>query len=430
MVRKEECMEIWVLKRQGYSNRAIARTLGIHRKTVKKYLQSKALPAYRVGARRSALAPHYEVIDEWLCTQDYQATRVHELVRRQGYAGSYETVKRYVRAVKQKRDRIAYLRFETLAGQQAQVDFADFQIVLANGAVQTLYVFVMVLGYSRHMYIEFIDRCTMTVFLDCHQQAFRFFGGVPCEILYDNMKNVVVRRHVGKTAFNRTFLEFCAHWEFKPLACPPYSPWYKGKVERPIEYIRERFWRGYAYSHLAQANRDMLVWNQTVAKQRVHGTTKERVGERFERERRHLGALPVQPYDTSEKVTRKVFRDCQVCFAGNRYVLPHALVGRVVLLKIKNGILRVYEDETLWAEYPIPEGNGQLMAHPRFYEALRADQEQLHRKYRLPAGKAKATRGLLKHGLIHETVQKRPLAVYEALLSAMVDPRHEEVAHV
>jgi len=296
--------------------------------------------------------------------------------------------------------------------------------------VKTLYVFVMVLGYSRHMYIEFVERCTMTVFLDCHHQAFRFFGGVPCEILYDNMRNVVVRRHVGKAEFNRTFLECCAHWGFNPLACPPYSPWYKGKVERPIDYIRERFWRGYAYSHLEQFNRDILFWNQTVAKQRIHGTTKERVCERFEQEQTHLGALPMRPYDTSEKVTRKVYRDCQVTFAGNRYVVPHALVGRVVLLKIKTGLLRVYDDETLYAEYPIPEGKGQLMAHPRFYEALRADQEQRSRKYRLPSGKAKATRGLLKHGLLHESVQRRPLSVYEALLSATGDSPRGEVAHV
>lgn len=117
------------------------------------------------------------MIEDWLSTEDYQATRVHELVRHHGYSGGYETVKRYVREIKEKRDRIAYLRFETMPGQQAQVDFADFQTVSANGEVHTLYVFVMVLGYSRQMYIEFVERCTMTTFLDCHQHAFRFLGG-------------------------------------------------------------------------------------------------------------------------------------------------------------------------------------------------------------------------------------------------------------
>jgi len=421
MVGKEECMEIWALKRQGYSNRAIARKLGIHRKTVKKYLEAPEFPKYGSGGRKSGLVPYQGMIDEWLEKEDYQATRVHELVRGQGFQGGYEMVKRYVREVKQKRDRIAYLRFETLPGQQAQVDFGDFQIVSADGSVQTLYVFMMVLGYSRHMYIEFVPRCTMTAFLDCHQSAFRFLGGVSTEILYDNMRNVVVRRYVGRTQFNGTFLDFSAHCGFKPVACPAYSPWYKGKVERPIDYLRERFWRGYAYTDLAQANRDALQGNLTVAFRRVHGTTGEQVSVRFEREQPHLGAFPERSYDTSEKVFRKVYKDCQVSFGGNRYVVPHSLVGKAVLLKIKNGALRVFDDETLCAEYPIPESKGQLLSNPKFYEVLKKDLEQMRRKYRGPWKKGRATRGILKQGLIHESVQRRPLSSYDAIL---------EVAHV
>jgi len=416
MVGKEECMEIWSLKRQGWSIRAIARKLGIHRKTVRRYLETTEFPQYRVVDRKSKLEPYCRMIKDWLSTEDYQATRVHELVTKQGYAGSYETVKRYVRVIKEQRDRIAYLRFETMPGQQAQVDFADFQSLSASGDVQTLYVFMMVLGYSRQMYIEFVERCTMTVFLDCHQNAFRFLGGVPSEILYDNMKNVVVRRHVGRVQFNETFLDFAAHYGYKPVACPPYSPWYKGKVERPIDYLRERFWRGYQYNDLERVNRDLLEWNTTVAMERVHGTTREQVKIRFERERPYLAALPNRPYDTSEKVYRPVYKDCQFSFGGNRYVVPHTLVGKPVLLKVKNGILRVYDDDTLITEYQIPEAKNQLLAHPGFYEALKQDREQMERKYRVPEGKAKATRGLVKHGLMHEMVQRRPLSAYEALL--------------
>lgn len=421
MVRKEECMEIWTLKRQGYSHRAIARKLGVHRQTVKKYLATHEFPVYRAVKRTSALAPYYRMIEEWLSTENYHATRVHELLKHQGYAGGYETVKRAVRAIKEQRDRIAYLRFETMPGQQAQVDFAEFQTVSATGEVQTLAVFLLVLGYSRQMYIEFVERCTMTTFLDCHQRAFQFLGGVPQEILYDNMKNVVVRRHVGRAQFNSTFLDFCAHAGYTPVACPPYSPWVKGKVERPIDYLRERFWRGYTYTDLPRVNRDVQEWNRTVAMERIHGTTHEQVRLRFEREQPSLGPLPPRPYDTSEQVYRKVYKDCQLSFGGNRYVVPHTLAGKTVLLKIKACTLRVYDDETLAAEYAIPQTTGQLLAQPRFYEALKQDLEQRRRKYQAPCGKAKATRGLLANGLIHELVQRRPLAVYEALL---------EVAHV
>lgn len=151
MVGKEECMEIWALKRQGYSHRAIARKLGIHRQTVKKYLDSHEFPVYRAMKRSSVLTPYARMIEEWLSTEDYKATRVHELLQHQGYTGGYETVKRAVRQIKEQRDRIAYLRFETMPGQQAQVDFAEFQAVSATGEVHTLYVFLLVLGYSRQM---------------------------------------------------------------------------------------------------------------------------------------------------------------------------------------------------------------------------------------------------------------------------------------
>lgn len=420
MVRKEECMEIWALKRQGYSHRAIARKLGIHRQTVKRYLATHDFPVYRVARRTSGLAPYARMIEEWLSAEDYRATRVHELLQHQGYAGGYETVKRAVRKLKEQRDRIAYLRFETMPGQQAQVDFAEFQAVSATGEVHTLYVFLLVLGYSRQMYIEFVERCTMTTFLDCHQRAFQFLGGVPQEILYDNMKNVVVRRYVGRAQFNSTFLHFCAHAGYTPLACPPYSPWVKGKVERPIDYLRERFWRGYTYIDLTRVNRDVQEWNATVAMERIHGTTQEQVRVRFKREQPHLGPLPLRPYDTAEKVYRKVYKDCQVAFGGNRYVVPHPLVGKAVLLKITHGRLRVYNDETLVAEYEIPQATGQLLAQPRFYEALRQDLKQQRSKYQVPCRKARATVGLTS-GLIHEMVQRRPLALYEALV---------EVAHV
>jgi len=150
--------------------------------------------------------------------------------------------------------------------------------------------------------------------------------------------------------------------------------------------------------------------------ERIHGTTKEQVRHRFEREQPHCGPLPMRPYDTSEKVVRKVYKDCQVSFGGNRYVVPHTLAGKPVLLKIKHGTLRVYDDATLAAEYEIPHAHGQLLSHPRFYEALKQDSEQRQRKYRSPVGKAKATRGLVKNGLIHEMVQRRSLAVYEAIV--------------
>jgi len=383
---------------------------------VKKYLEDGKVPVYRKVLRGSALTPYHGLIANWLEQQDYRATRVYDLVQQEGFRGSYDVVRRYVKTIKEDRDRTAYIRFETLPGRQAQVDFGDFQVAEPDGRTTTVYCFVMLLGYSRHMYVEFVSHCTMPVFLACHQNAFGFFGGIPTEILYDNMKNVVIRRLAGAVQWNGTFTAFCGHYGYKPVAAPPYAPWVKGKVERPMDYIRERFWRGYTFRDLDGANRDVQQWVGTTAYPRVHGTTREPVVDRYERERPYLGALPRVPFDIAETAWRKVYKDCQIAFGGNRYVVAHECVGCKVLLKVRDGMIRIYKDEQLVVVYRIPAGKGQTVADPRFYARLQADRQQQRRKYpRVAPGKGKATRGLLANGMPFE-VMRRSLAVYDQIL--------------
>ena len=327
-----------------------------------------------------------------------------------GYAGSYDTVKIYVRTIKEQKTRLAYARFETEPGLQAQVDWGDFQVQEPNGKTLTLYAFVMLLGYSRAMYVELVERCTLETFLDGHIHAFHFLQGVPAEILYDNMKNVVLGRENGKTVFNVEFLHFAHHYGFQPKACPPYSPWVKGKVERPMDYIRERFWRGYSFSSLSQANRDMIVWLEETANPRIHGTHRQLILGRWKEEIPCLGKLPLMDYDTSLKVFRKVYKDCQLSYNGNRYVVPYHVVGKKVMLKIKGTLIRIYHDQELLASYHEPETKNHLLSDPQFYAQLKAAKEQGEQKY--AHHKGKATRGLLNNSLYLE-VALRPLAEYE-----------------
>jgi len=262
------------------------------------------------------------------------------------------------------------------------------------------------------MYVEFIERCTLINFLSCHTHAFGFFGGTATEILYDNMKQVVIQRKGSQVTWNETFEAFMIHYRIKPMVTPPYAPWVKGKVERPIDYIRERFWRGYTYTDLLSVNQDIRNWLKTTAFNRIHGTTRQKVCDRFEAERGSLGCLPVHPYDLSLRYERKVYKDCQIAFDGNRYVVPHELVGKKVILRVKDRLIRIFDDERLITAYRIPEEKGRTLAHPQFYQRLKADREQNARKYRKPSGKAKATRGLLRSDL-NVDVMKRSLAIYE-----------------
>jgi len=412
VVTKEVYMDIKAMHRNGKSIRAIAKELHLHRRTVRKHLREEEFPRYRKTTRReSILTPHFQTIRDYLDEDDYKATRILSRLKNQGYVGGYDTVKRFVRTIKDRKNRLAYARFETEPGCQAQFDWGDFQIEEPSGRTTTIYDFMMVLGFSRAIYTEFFERSTLESFMDGHIRAFRFLQGVPAEILYDNMKHVVVGRDAaGRPIFNSEFLHFAHHYGFQPRLCPPSSPWMKGKVERPIDFLRERFWRGYEYSSLGKANTDVRVWLEEVANRRVHGTHHRRVEERWREEIPELGPLPSSDYDTSLKTFRKVYRDCQISFNANRYVVPHRVVGQRVMLKVKNGLIRIYRDQELLARYEEPTTKRNVVADPRFYEELRRDKEQVRRKY--GRSKGKATRGLVNRSLWID-VHHRPLAEYE-----------------
>ena len=404
-------MDIIAMHRNGYSIRKIAKLAGIHRNTVKRHLESNSFPEYQKEKRKiTILEPYSQIIQDYLDQDDYQATWIYDRMKRMGYAGSYDTVKVYVRTIKEQKTRLAYARFETEPGLQAQVDWGDFQVQEPQGKTTTLYAFILLLGYSRAMYIEFVERCTLETFMDCHIHAFRFLQGVPAEILYDNMKNVVLGRENWKTVFNLEFLHFAHHYGFQPKACPPYSPWVKGKVERPMDYIRERFWRGYLYSSLPRTNEDVTVWLDETANRRVHGTHRQPVHLRWAEEIPCLVKIPPGDYDTSLKFFRKVYKDCQLSYNGNRYKVPYHVIGKKVMLKVKGQFIRIYHDQDLLASYQEPSGKGQSLGDPGIYEQLKWDQEQLGRKY--GQNKGKATRGL-SHGSLYPEVAYRPLAEYE-----------------
>ena len=413
MIGMEVHMDILSLRRQGFSKRYIAKKLGIHRNTVSRYLDLRSAPGHgKSKSRASILDPYKSLIDSLLEQDDYRATWILDRLQAAGYCGSYDTLKHYVRKLKQRMTRLAYIRFETSPGLQGQVDWADFQINEPGGATSTMYAFVMVLGFSRAMYIEFVPRCTLEAFMDCHINGFHYLRGVPAEMLYDNMRQVVMLDKNGAARFNIEFLHFANHYGFMPRRCPAYSPWVKGKVERPVDYVRQRFWRGYNFSNIEQANADVLDWLNTVANVREHGTYKKPVFERWSGEIKQLGQLPAADYDTSIKVYRKVYKDCQVSYACNRYIVPHQVVGKTILLKIKNGVIRLFDDDQLLATYRQYPGKHQLLGDRRFYDHLKADQRQQNRKY--GRSKGKATRGLVS-GSLYPQVAVRPLSFYEHL---------------
>jgi transposase len=406
-----------MLHRKGVSQRKIAKKLGISRNTVKKYVEAPEFAGsrWKVRKRKSLLDPYSDNIKTWLEEDlDYTAVWVYDRLKTMGFDGSYEIVKRRVGKIKSERQKIAYMRFETEPGYQGQVDFGEFQFERADGSVKKLYLFSMILGYSRKIYAELIERCDLPSFLDCHIRAFEHFGGVPEQILYDRMRNVFIGKIGGRNKFNDTLIGFALHYGFKPDVTPSYAAWVKGKVERPYSFIREGFWRGYGYVCLETANRDLQSWLAKKEK-RIHGTTHEVVSLRFSREKPHLKGLPPRVFDTSYRVYRKVHKDCTVRFESNSYVVPHKLVGKKIILRVKDRRMRIFSDDSLIVTYAIPEGKGHLVQDKRFYEALKKDHEMNKRKYnhaRRPKGRAKHTISPLKPPY-DIAVEIRPMAIYD-----------------
>lgn len=170
------------------------------------------------------------------------------------------------------------VRFETVPGLQAQVDWAHFEDhrIIVNGEEKKLYCFLIVLGYSRMRYVEFVTDMTTTTLIRCHINAFRYFGGYPEEILYDNMKQVVVKRLLRQkdSTMNSQFEDFAGFYGFKPMLCRPYRGQTKGKVERTVSFLRDNFMTGVRYDGLNDLNHQALVWcNKVNAK--THSTTGE-----------------------------------------------------------------------------------------------------------------------------------------------------------
>ena len=403
--------------RQDLSFREIGRRTGRDRRTVKKYAENPELigASRRSVPRESKLDAFMPNIESWLSEKDgdYRASWIFDQIKKLGYDGGYTIIKDAVRAIKEENSRIAYVRFETEPGRQAQVDFGDFKVEELDGSDRTLYLFSMVLGYSREPYEELLTKCDMVSFLDAHQRAFAHFGGVPAEILYDRMKNVFIRKLSGKAQFTQGLMTLADHYGFAPEVAAAYAPWVKGKVERPMDHLREGFWRGYVFTDLDAANRDLQAWIEEKS-ERIHGTTKERIVDRFEREKSFLMLLPPSGCDVSERLYRKVQKDCTISVEGVFYEVPHTLVGKKIVVRLKDKVLRVFDGDMLVATHAQSEVKGRLVQLPGLREAIRADREMNARKwnrFRKGKGKAKATISPLA-GKYHVEVESRPLDVY------------------
>ena len=305
MIGRETRMLLRHYVEQGASKSALARQLGVSRDTIYRWIRDGELdrdrdrtPA-RYGPRRpvpTKLDAYKSIIETRLAAYPaLSAVRLLAEIRAAGFTGSYTQLKEFVRQVRPVPPAEPVIRFETPAGHQAQVDFAEFRFPWGKR-----YALLVVLGYSRLLWCRFYPRQDMRTLIEGVEDAFRYCGGVPQELLFDQMKAVItrdLRLEGGALVRNLEFLRFAHHWSFTPRACRPYRAQTKSKVERPVRYLRDNFVYGRTFANDADLDQQRRQWLDDVANVRVHATTRERPRDRFDRdERLLLHPLAARPY--------------------------------------------------------------------------------------------------------------------------------------
>jgi transposase len=335
--------------------RAIARAMGVNRDSVRRVVKRRSVNlVVQSSSRSSILDPFMEEVKAML-TRDpsCMAPAILNRLRDLGYMGGVTVIRDYLQRHKaeRQRPREAFLRLEFQPGQTAQVDWGEFGDVFHDGV--KIHCFGMVLCFSRYIYLEFTRSEKFEDFIRAHENAFRFFGGVPRECWYDNLRSAVTDRVNSLIQFNARFMAYMGHHGIRPHACNVARGNEKGRVEDLIKYIRMNFWAGRVFADFEDLTRQAILWRNQVANQREHRSTRRVVRLHFESEEKaHLLKLNPSPYDTDEIFSRVVTPDFHIIYESNRYSVPWTLVGITVTVRVNSGSIKIFYHEKFITSHP------------------------------------------------------------------------------
>jgi transposase len=330
----------------------IARQLHIHHSTVKRTLQRNGIQPHRLHMRPSIADPYLDLIRGTLNKYPtITGRRIWEMARARGYKGGYDHFTDIVARFRQ-RPVEAFMRLRTLPGEQAQVDWGHFGRFKVGSAERRLLAFVMVLSWSRQIFLRFYPGDSTANFLDGHVHAFEFFGGVPREILYDNLKSAVLERVGDAIRFNPNLLDFSAHYRYSPKPVAPARGNEKGRVERAIQYVRTSFFPARKWTDLKDLNQQALEWCSGLAAERRCPEDKTKtVAETFHQEKPQLLSLPDNPFHACDHVQARVGKTPYVRFDLNDYSVPPYLVGKTVTIFADLNTVAIHSDGNRVAEH-------------------------------------------------------------------------------
>jgi len=414
VIGQERWEEIRRMRAEGQAVSQIARTTGLDRKTVRRCLRQSQWTAYRrTQIAQTLLSAHMGWLAERAPQVNFSAQILfQELRASRGYVGGYDTVRNAVRPLRTEAAAAALTqrRFETLPGQQAQVDWGQVRTRFLSGPAQ-VHIFVMTLGYSRRAWAEGYQNERLGALLAAHEHAFAHFGGCTAEILYDRMRTVTLGTTEGKPRWNPTFEAFARHWGFEPRLCRPYRAQTKGKVESGVKYVKRNFLPGRVFGDLEDFNAQLAAWLTEIADVRVHGTTHERPIDRFAGEAGALAQAATQPsFLQAMRRERIVAEDWLVSIEANRYSVPWRLIGKTVQVVRVGDRWHIVHRGELVAEHPVLAGRHQLRVCPEHGPGA-AVRNARKRFSDAPSTPNTDPRAHQLHG-----VEVRDLAVYDELL--------------
>lgn len=403
MLRSGIVISLHEMRAVGKSIREIARITGHSRNTIRRYLRSEGLPESKPRKKRpSKLDPFKPLVQEFVNEGIYNCEVLYQLLRERGYTGGRTILKDYVKDFRPPRQIPAVVRYETNPGEYAQVDWGVCDYVDSNGELRKIPVFVMVLGYSRAMYVEFTKRCDIYSFLRCLIHAFEYFGGIPKIMLTDQMKTVVLGMGDDRRPkWHPLFADFAAALGIIPKVCRVRRPQTKGKVERGVQFVKRNFIPGRRFIDLGDLNRQALSWCDE-KNRRIHGTTGERPCDRLAKEALH----PLPAPDRWAKYLhepRRVSKDAFVSYGGVRYGVPWRYSGRDVMVREVNGWVEIWAGHECIARHEKIHRSRTMVTCPNQYTGLQAAQGHAY-----PRPQAKQ--------IPEQEVEYRSLDVYERLL--------------
>jgi len=360
---------IWTLKQRGWSNRRIARELGIDRETVARYVhlwESDSKPATNAPTGSEGVQPanapigsvdkdtqkhgpesrcesFREIIEDKI-QGGLSRQRIYQDLRDEyGFKGSYYSVRRFVKRLGADRP-IPFRRMECMPGEQAQIDFGTgAPVIRPDGKRKRPHVFRIVLSFSRKAYSEVVYRQTTDNFIRCLENAFWHFGGIPKTLIIDNLKAAVKNADWYDPDIHPKIQSFCEHYGTVILPTKPYTPRHKGKIERGIGYVKDNALKDRTFCSLQEQNQHLLNWETRIADTRIHGTTRKQVSKLFrEEEKSCLLSLPADRFPCFTEAKRSVHRDGHIEVQKSYYSVPPEYTGREVWARWDGHLVRVF----------------------------------------------------------------------------------------